>query len=228
VLSGILLALVTCKPHLAWIIPLALLAGRQWKALSAMVITVVVMVVGSIILFGFETWKAFIDNAPIIRHILESGAARGYKSASVFAAARMLSASVNTAYLLQIISALIAIGVVCYVCWRWREPEISNSMLVLGILLSTPYLMVHDLALLAIPLAYFIWQNYDKNLKAYEMIILAFAWALPLYSPLLALLTHVQIGPFIFIAFMAIILHRSFNSRLNEDFALSSFDAHAP
>lgn len=227
-LSGVLLGLVTCKPHLAFIIPLALIAGRRWQALTSMMSSVLVLVLGSTMLFGLKTWKAFIDNAPFIRHILESGAVPGHKSPSVLGAARMLSVSVNTAYLLQIISAIIAIGVVCYVWWRWREPGILNSILVLGILLSTPYLLVHDLALLAIPLAYFIWQNYDKNLKSYEMITLILAWALPLYSPFFALLTHVQIGPFIFIAFMAIILQRSFNSRFNEDFALSSFDAHGP
>jgi hypothetical protein len=133
----------------------------------------------------------------------------------------MLSASVNTAYLLQMVSAIAIIGVVCFIWWRVRKPEISNPILVLGILLSTPYLLIHDLTILAIPLAYFVWQNYEK-LKLYELVILIFSWALPLYSPTIASITHVQTGPFILIAFMAIILRRALNSRLDEDFALSS------
>lgn len=224
-LSGVLLGLVTCKPHLAWIIPLALLFGRRWKALGAMVITVAAMVAGSIILFGFETWKAFVGNAPFIREILESGAARGYKSASVFAGARMLGASVPTAYVLQILSAIMAIGVVGYAWRRWRDPVVLNPLLVLGILLSTPYLMVHDLAILAIPIAYFVWQNYDKNLKSYEIITLALAWALPLYSQSLALLARIQIAPFIFLAFMAIIVLRACHCRVNKDGAPASGEA---
>ncbi len=125
------------------------------------------MFISSAMLFGLKTWKAFVDNAQFVRLILESGAAPGHKSPAIFGTARMLSASLNTAYLLQIVSAIIVIGVVCYVWWRIKKPEISNPILVLGILLSTPYLLVHDLALLAIPLAYFVWQNYDKNIKLY-------------------------------------------------------------
>ncbi len=227
-LSGILLGLVTCKPHLAFIIPLALIAGRQWKALASMAITVLSMFLISAMLFGLETWKAFFDNAQFVKLILESTAIPGYKGQSIFATARLLSASVNTAYLLQIASAIIVIGVVCYVWSRIRKPEISNPLLVLGILLSTPYLLIHDLALLAIPMAYFVWQNYDKNLKFYEVIILVFVWSLPLYSSTVAFSTHVQIGPFILIAFMAIFLRRALTSNSDEDFALSSFHIHGP
>jgi hypothetical protein len=214
--SGIMLGIVTCKPHLAFIIPLALAVGRQWKALAAMAIMVIVMFLSSFMLFGLKTWKAFVDNAPVVRHILESGAVPWYKSPSIFVTARMLSASINTAYLIQILFAITAIGVVCYVCWRVRDPEISNPILVLGILLSTPYLLIHDLSLLAIPMAYFIWQNYDKDLKLYEVIILILAWVLPMFSVTIAVLTHIQIGPFILIAFMVIILRRAFNSTLCE------------
>jgi alpha-1,2-mannosyltransferase len=221
-LAGILLGLVACKPHLAFIIPLALIAGRHWKALSAMVIMAIVMFVGSTMLFGLEIWKAFLDNAPFVRQILESGAAADYKSPSIFATARMLSASVKTAYFIQIAAAIVAIGVMCYIWWRDRGPEISNSVLVLSILISTPYLFMHDLTILAIPLAYFIWQNYDQKLKLYEMIILALAWGLPLYGPSIALLTHVQIAPLIYLAFMVIILQRLSNFGLNKNCPLSS------
>jgi hypothetical protein len=225
-LSGVLLGLVTCKPNLAFIIPLVLIAGRKWKALASMAIMVLLMFISSAMLFGLKTWKAFVDNAQFVRLILESGAAPGLPS--IFGTARMLSASVNTAYLLQMVSAIIIIGVVCYVWWRIKKPEISNPILVLGILLSTPYLLVNDLALLAIPLAYFVWQNYDKNMKLYELIILILVWGLPLYSPAIAGLTHVQVGPFILMAFMVIIFRRALNSRLGEDFGLSSIHIHDP
>lgn len=225
-ISGVLLGLVTCKPHLAFIIPLALIAGRRWQALASMVSTILVMCMGSAMLFGFKTWQAFMDNSSFVRHILESGAAPGHKSPSVFAAARMLAASVNTAYLFQMVSAVIAVGVVCYVWRRRREPEIANPILILGILLSTPYLLVHDLVLLAIPLAYFTWQNYNKDLKSYEEIILILAWSLPLYSPFLVLFTHIQVGPLIFLAFIMLILERARHSATNENVALPSPDTH--
>jgi alpha-1,2-mannosyltransferase len=225
--SGILLGLVTCKPHLALIIPLALIAGRRWRALASMVSTALVLVLGSALVFGLKTWQAFLDNSSFVRRILESGAAPGHKSPSVFAAARMLAAGVTTAYGLQMVAAVMAIGVVCYIWRRRREPEIANPILVLGILLSTPYLLVHDLTFLAIPLAYFTWQNYDKNLKVYEVIILILAWSLPLYSPSLALLTHLQVGPVIFLALMMLILERARHAAAYGNAALPSPDTHA-
>jgi hypothetical protein len=219
-LSGILLGLFTCKPHLAFIIPLALIAGRQWKALSSMAIIVLLMFISSSMLFTFKVWDAFMSNAQFVRLIMENGSAPWHKNLSIFATTRLLSASIHTAYLLQIILAIIVIGVTCYVWWRCREPVILNSILVLGILLATPYLMVNDLTLLAIPLAYFIWQNYDKNIKLYELIVISLVWGLPLYSPS-ALLTHVQIAPFILITFMAIILFRALNFGMIEKFVRS-------
>jgi alpha-1,2-mannosyltransferase len=225
-LAGVFLGLVTCKPHLALIIPLALIAGRRWQALTAMAGTVLVLVLGSVLLFGVKTWQAFLANSSFVRRILESGAAPGHKSPSVFAAARMLAAGVNTAYVLQLLAAVFAIGVVCYVWRRRREPEIANPILVLGILLATPYLLVHDLTLLAIPLAYFTWQNYDKNLRMHEVIILILAWSLPQYSPSLALLTHLQVGPLIFLALMMLIWRRARHPGGDVSVALSSPNSH--
>ena len=58
-LAGFLFGLMAYKPHLAILIPLALIVARRWRALTATAISAILFVVASLILFGPSTWRAF-------------------------------------------------------------------------------------------------------------------------------------------------------------------------
>lgn len=57
-LAGILFGLLTFKPQLGVLLPLALLAGRQWRAFIAAAATAAVLFAASVILFGANVWLA--------------------------------------------------------------------------------------------------------------------------------------------------------------------------
>ena len=210
--AGIFFGLLTCKPHFAIIIPVALVAGRKWKVLGSMVVTLTVMVILSTALFGWDTWRAFFENAPFIRKLLETGTAPWFKMPTPFVSARMVGFNVNISYTLQAIIAVSMIGMVYYVWSQKKEAELSNSILVLGILLATPYALVHDLTILAIPMAYISWQGHTKGWFPFEKYILAAVWHMPLYSMFIALFTaNLQIAPLILIIHLIFIFWR-FNS----------------
>ncbi|HET6194781.1 MAG TPA: glycosyltransferase family 87 protein, partial [Acetobacteraceae bacterium] len=62
-LAGILLGLLAYKPQLWLLVPLAVVAARQWKALAWMIGTIIVMALASLVVFGPDLWRAFFDAA---------------------------------------------------------------------------------------------------------------------------------------------------------------------
>lgn len=210
--AGILLGLLTCKPQFAILVPVALIAGRRWKALGSMAATMIAMIVISAVVFGREIWVAFFENAPFVRKLLETGSAPWFKMPTVFVAARMVGFDINVSYLLQAVVAMGMAIVVYYVWSQKRKEEVSNAILVLSILLTTPYAFVHDLTMFAIPIAYLSWQGYTKGWLPYEKIILTLVWHMPLFSMFIALFTPLQIGPFILLAHMIFTLWRMFRT----------------
>jgi hypothetical protein len=64
--AGALLAAATIKPHLGLLIPLALLAGGQWRALAGGAAGVLGLVALSSLAFGWEAWPRFL--ATILGH----------------------------------------------------------------------------------------------------------------------------------------------------------------
>jgi hypothetical protein len=173
-----------------------------------MITTVSAMIVISAVLFGWKTWNAFFENTPFVRKLLEAGIAPWFKMPTPFVSARMAGLNVNISYTLQLIIAVSMIIVVYYVWSQKKEADVSNSILALGILLATPYALVHDLTILAIPIAYLSWQGHTKGWLLSEKIILAAVWHMPLFSMLIALFTSLQIGPIILITCLIYALWR--------------------
>src|SRR5436305_11815836 len=67
VIAGMLFGLQAYKPHLALMIPVALTAGRQWRAFAAAAVTVGLLLLASLALAGWDGWRAFLDIAPLLR-----------------------------------------------------------------------------------------------------------------------------------------------------------------
>ena len=74
------------------------------------------------------------------------------------------------------------------VAWVWRRKTdlaIRGSVLVLGTLLFTPYVMVYDLALLALPLCW-LWEagRLHGRLPG-ELLLLLLVWLVPILGQVL-------------------------------------------
>ena len=70
-------------------------------------------------------------------------------------------------------------------------------MLVLTILLVTPYANSYDLTLLALPICWIGWEAYkDDSISSFDSFFLITAWCLPILSVSIAVLAKLQIAPF--------------------------------
>jgi hypothetical protein len=147
-LAGVLFGLMIYKPHLALLVPVALLAGRRWQAFAAAALTVVGLVALSTAMFGIEIWKDYAAHVTVLRKlILEDGEGVWHRMVSVFVMARHFGAGVTLSYALQACSGAVAAAVVA---WAWRRDIPAahrNALFVLGTLMAAPYLQDYDLVI---------------------------------------------------------------------------------
>jgi hypothetical protein len=194
-LAGALLGGLVYKPQLAGLVPVALVAARQWRALAAAIVSVATLTGASLALFGAKTYAAFLANAPLARRTLESGLVEWPKMQSAFAAIRLAGGSAAAAYAAQIALALVGAAAVA---WAWRGDarcEAKAAVLAAASLLVSPFLLHYDLVLLAIPAACVVRMAAADGFLPWEKIGLAAAWLLPLVSEQIADLTRVQVAP---------------------------------
>jgi hypothetical protein len=210
--AGILLGLLTYKPHLAVLVPVALIAGRLWGPFFGFLIASALMVMFSCFVFGFGPLAAFWENSPLAVKILYTGFQGQIqdwsKMISVFSGARLAGLAPSTALILQ--GAVMA-AVLAVLTWVWSRKlplSIRASVLTLAILLFTPHAFEYDLTLLAIAIAWMGWEGYTKGWMPGERIILSVAWFVPLLSTLMVKLTNIQLTPMFLITFLIFVLRR--------------------
>jgi len=146
IVAGALLGLLAFKPHLALMLPVALIAGRRWRTVGAAAAMVVLLVSVSAVIFGIDCWTLYGRNLAILRMlILEDGTGVWHRMVSVFVFAKRLGAGAGLAYVLQAASALLAS---CFVFRSWFRDDPAHlrlAMVVVGNWLATPYLQDYDL-----------------------------------------------------------------------------------
>jgi len=210
--AGILFGILSYKPQLAALLPVALIAGKHWKALIFSIVSGALMIVISICVMGTEPWMAFLKNIPIPLKILEGGyqgfVLEWYKMISVYATARLCGSGLLVSRVLQITTMLLTLGITTWVWFKKPSFSIQASVLTLCTLLFFPYLFEYDLTILGLAIAWMGWEGYNKGWLRGEKFILVFGWATPVLSKITIKLTGVQITPLILFILLLFALQR--------------------
>jgi hypothetical protein len=186
--AGICLGLLTYKPQFGVLFPFVLMVDGRWRVLITASATAAVLVVASVIAFGFESWQAFFHWMPVTSEaVFAQGRANLMKMQSLLGMVRWLGGGMTAAWLAQglLIAAALAGNM-----WLWRRParyEIKAAALSAGALLATPYLYIYDFPVLAIPLAFLMRMGLREGFLPWELAGIALACALILAFPVLAM-----------------------------------------
>jgi len=205
--GGFLLGLMSYKPQLALLIPVALVGGKRWKALSGAAVAALSVVFLSVLVFGSEIWvtfwKYFFSVPP---NWLLGRSGLWPFVVTTFASARLLGSGSGIAWILQGMVTVAAAGVVFWV-WRREAPyPICASVLALGTLLATPYVIFYDTFILSLPIAWIGWDRFNHGWRPGEKFVLPIVWLSPLIVRFLAMATGLQLGPIIFAAFLGLLI----------------------
>jgi len=182
-LAGILIGLLIYKPQFGLLIPLALLAGAQWRAIAAAVATVALLTLVTTLVFGPQVWPAFLASTEYSRTVvLEQGDTGWHKIQSLFSWARMWGASIPVAYALQgVLTATLGVAIVRM--WRGAAPHaLKAAALCLAAILATPYTLDYDMMVLAPAIAFFAADGLARGFGPWEKTALAALWLAPLLA----------------------------------------------
>ncbi len=221
--AGMLVGLLAVKPHLALLFPLALLAEGRWRSIAAAAATVLALVAGSLVAFGWASWAAFLHHVPLTLAMGERGAVPWGSMPTPYVFALSLGAPAVAAGVLQGTVALFAAGCV-WCAWRHRGVpfEAKAATLVTGSLLVWPYLFYYDLTWAALAIAWLATLGLANGFVRGEREIFLFGWLAPAVMPPVHLVTSVQLGfPAVLLLLVAAVRRATAARRLAGD-ALAS------
>ena len=115
--AGCLLGLVSYKPHLFALVPVALIAARRWRALLAALVTAMLLAGASFLVFGPGVWVAFWKNLGLTMTLARQGLLPMNKMVTLFAT--LLQAGVGFSYAL-IIQGVVMVAVAAGVGYVWQ------------------------------------------------------------------------------------------------------------
>jgi hypothetical protein len=165
--AGVLLGLLTYKPHLGLLFPIALAVSGRWRVFFTAGIVAALLAVGSWAVFGSESWFAFASG--ISHSLVSDWAADSGKMQTVSGLVRALGGGETLAWSVQIAVTVIAAAAIAVV---WRSSvvyEIKAAALGVAALLAAPHLLTYDLVILAVPLAFLFRLGRAREFQQYEL-----------------------------------------------------------
>ena len=179
ILAGICLGLLSYKPQYGLLFPIVLIAASQWTVFFTAGIVAVGVAFASWLAFGTESWQAFFHWMPMFSQaFLTEGKATWWKLQSLFSMVRYLGGTEQMAWAFQWVLTA-AVAVVLALMWRSRVSySVKAAALAIGTLLTTPYLFMYDMMVLAVLVAFLMRIGLKSGFRSYELPALGCALAL--------------------------------------------------
>jgi uncharacterized membrane protein YiaA len=183
--AGILFGLFVAKPHIAILLPIALVAIGAWRTIVSTCATSVVFIAASLLIWGLDPWIAWWTKtcAHIYYLLARFELFHTYMMPSVFGSVRALGLSAETANVVQI---LVALPVAVATAWAFRttrDVALRGLVLASGALLVSPYVFNYDMTAVT---AAMLWvmlrsgrEGENKTWHAFDGWIFGAAWVLP-------------------------------------------------
>jgi hypothetical protein len=207
VLGGVLLGILTVKPQLWLLVPVALLAGRQWKALAAAAAAALVLALISLAICGIEAWRDWLDlmlrPSELYQRWLLVGRLKGQ---SVFAYASFLGAAPALANAIQ---AAFAAGAAGCVWWAFQKPmalDLRVAVLLAATMLAAPHLFEYDAVILSIAATLFFVRLLREGSRFGELTLIVLVWVCPMFPP--SLFRFGVVAPLVIVLFIACVMAR--------------------
>ncbi len=182
-LAGMFVGCLTFKPQFGILFPLALCAGRRWRAIAGAAAATALLAALSALLFGAGTWAAYP------RTMMAQGGLNLFVAGvdgnwsylqTVYALVRSLRVAAGWAWLAH---GAIALSAAIAVWQIWRSDAdypLKAAALSAAALLATPYAFAYDMAALVIPAAFLAADQLDRGLLPGDKPIWIGLFAVPL------------------------------------------------
>jgi Glycosyltransferase family 87 len=225
VVAGIFIGCLTYKPQFGILLPAAMIASRQWRAIVSATVTTLALAIASIALFGIEAWAAFprelFTQAGLSRVVAPDS---NWKFLlALFGFIPNLQGATALTYFAQ---GATAAGF-AIVVWRvWQSPvsyALKAATLSAAALLAAPHVLTYDTAAIVIPAAFLASDQLRRGLLPGDKAV----WIVLFGAPLALLVTlgdnahgptfsNTPVSLLTMIGLLAAILRRVLSSELRE------------
>lgn len=194
-LAGVAFGLLCYKPHFGLLVPIALAAGRYWKAFAVAGLSVAFLIGLSGLCFGWNTWRAFLVAFSDSGTVFARGRIPYAGLISVFGAARLAGLPVGIASVIQSTMTLIAALSVGVIWYRSRSAPVRFAALAAGTLLAIPVVLIYDFVLLSVGGCWLIRAGRGTGFLPWEKTVLFGSFLVPMFSRAAGLSLDLPIGP---------------------------------
>jgi Glycosyltransferase family 87 len=184
ILSGIFIGILSYKPQLALLTPIALAGARHWTAFVVAGVTVLGLGAIAALLFGLQVWSAWASILPTYAHAeLVAGARAQLLQFMPTISANLQLAGIppSLATGTQAIAAIV-VAILVAIIFRRRPGRLATAALLVGTFLATPHALLYDMPMIAAAIALFVEARLRTNSVFHlaELLILGLALLFPI------------------------------------------------
>ncbi|NIP76899.1 MAG: DUF2029 domain-containing protein, partial [Xanthomonadales bacterium] len=182
--AGFWIALLTLKPQLGLLIPFALIAARQWRAILWATVFSAAIAIVSTLPFGLDYWVALAAGIKERADLMAEGFVLS-PFVSVYGLFRINGAAHETAISVQ---AVVTLAVVAAILWVWSRPHIRYDLkcaaLCAAIPLASPYAYYYEMVLTLAAGMYLMRDGFGRGwASGLWLLVIWFGPVIPLYLP---------------------------------------------
>jgi Glycosyltransferase family 87 len=175
-LSGFFLGLLTFKPQIGILFPLALLAFRKWRVIASAITTSLGLIALSIIVFGYPGWLSFIhalvDRGPSLGPISQES----MRLESIYGFLWLAGVNPHLGWTIQLAVAG-SLGAAVYWSWAAALPySLKAAALCTAAAMATPFVHGHDLCILALTAAFLVSDGLERGFLPGDRVAMLFSW----------------------------------------------------
>jgi hypothetical protein len=171
-LGGIFLGLLTYKPQFGVLFPLALLASRNWRALASATAASLAFGIAAAVAFGHQGWPSFVGSLMDRDSGLSPDAQIVLSLQSIYGLLHWAGARARVSWATHL---TVAAAVACTVWAAWAKPiphALKAAILCIGSVMVTPYVLIYDLCVLSIAVAFLIKDGLASGFLPGERVVI--------------------------------------------------------
>jgi hypothetical protein len=181
--AGAVLGLLILKPQLALLLPVAMIAGREWRVIGAAIASSAILLLLGLIIFGASAYHAMWTILPHYVGFMRDSRLPWYQIASPFALARYAGVPQSAALLIHVVVAVVAAGLTARAWWLKLDERVP--ILAASTMLMSPYFFTYDSLLIVVPIGWLVRYKFRP-------IVFGLIWVFSLI-PIIASFTHLLV-----------------------------------
>lgn len=182
VAAGVLFGLLSFKPQLGILVPVALIAAGQWRCFAAAAGTTIGLVALSMAAYGIDLWPQYLAFIADYRTALSlhGGGTMISMGPTPAMAVHVLGFGDTAKIIVQTIITLAAIAAVFWVYRRRAAPDLAIAVLLICTMLATPQAFIYDMTSTSVAVILVFQVTKRTGFLPGESAALAMTWLSPI------------------------------------------------